>query len=152
MRDQPLDQVDGAMLPPRAADRDGEIATVAAFEFRDARLQEVGDVVDQALDRGAGLEEGLHRRVPAGERLQRRLPVRIGEGPGVEDEIGIAGDARLVGEGLEEDRQPSRAAFLDPAADQFAQRVDAQGGGVDHEVGGVGQRVQQATLGCDGFG
>ena len=89
--------------------------------------------------------------VAAGERAQRRIPVGIRQRARVEHEIGVARDAVLEAEGLDQQRQPRGAAFLHALADELAQVVHAHARGVDDQVGGVEDGLEQPPLDGDGF-
>ena len=108
-RRQPVDDVDRAVLAAGAAHRDGEVAAVARLVLRNARGDELLDVVDQALHGGCATRGSV---TTSGSRpvevAQRRLPIGIGERARIEDEVGIPGDAVLEAEGLERDRRGGR--------------------------------------------
>ena len=89
--------------------------------------------------------------IAAGERAQRRIPVRVGQRARVEHEVRIARDAVLEAEGLDQQRQPAGAALFDALADELAQVVHAHARGVDDQVRGVEDGLEQPALDGDGF-
>ena len=72
-----------------------------------------------------------------GQRPQRAFPVGVGERSGVEDEIGVAGNAVLEPEGFElaATSRSRRARLSTTAAHQVAQLVHAHARGVDDLIG-----------------
>ena len=143
---EPLDQVDRAMLAAGATDRDREIAAVRAGQLGNPVLEEADDVGEHLGDDRMALEVFDDRRIAAGERGEARLPVGIGQAAHVEHEVGVARHAVPVREGLEQDRHAAFAAAADALADELAQLVHRGARGVDDQVGGVGDRLQQLAL------
>ena len=89
--------------------------------------------------------------VAAGEGAQRRIPVGIRQRARVEHEVRVARNAVLEAEGLHQQRQPAGAALFHALADELAQVVHAHARGVDDQVRGVEDGLEQAPLDGDGF-
>src|SRR5262245_9487033 len=122
-RCEAVDHVHGAMLAAGAADGDREVAAIVALIVRDARLDELRDLVDEAPDIRVRLQESDHFRIAAREAPERGLPVRIRQRARVEHEIGVARQSMLEAEGFEHDREAALVPLLDALADQLAQLV-----------------------------
>jgi len=95
----------------------------------------------------AGHHELAHLSVQARERAQLVHPVRVRQETRIEDHIGFRGNAELEPEGDEGDQQlvaelPGEEGLLYPVS-EF---VDVQPGCVDHHVGTLAQRSEQAAL------
>jgi hypothetical protein len=65
--------------------------------------------------------------------------------------VRVTRDAVLEAEGFHQQRQAGGAAFLHSLTDELAQVVHAHARGVDHQVGGVEDGLQQPSLDGDGF-
>src|SRR3954471_5195117 len=67
---QALGEIDGAVPPAGAADRDGEVALPFALVARQERGQHIGKAIEEAGAAGVALDELRNRAVAAGERPQ----------------------------------------------------------------------------------
>ena len=88
---EPLDEIDRAVPAAGAADRDRQVVAVVARVVGQPARDEAVDVPVHPLDVGHRFEERDHRGVAPGERLQRRLVVRIGQAAHVEHESASSG-------------------------------------------------------------
>src|SRR5690606_29109825 len=97
---------------------------------RDPALKEDADIFVHAGDPGLLFEKPDDLRVGALAQAQLRIPVRIRQTAHVEYEIDIGGDAVLVAERYEHQRQRRHPALDDALPDQAAQLVDIEIAGV----------------------
>src|SRR5262249_7380005 len=148
---QPIDYVDGSVLATRATDRHGEVAAVAALVLGDTRCHELRDVVDEVGDVRLRFQEADDLRIPAGQIAQSGLPVGIGQRARIKHKVGVAGNPVFESERLERNGQPADGALLDALMDDVPQRVHTHLGGIDYQVGGVHDRLEQLPLQSHGL-
>src|SRR5665811_16152 len=113
-----LDECNRAVVSAGAPDGDGEIRLALGLEAGDEELEHVFDLFEE----GVGLLEpkhvSSHRLVGAPERAQLGHPVRVGEEPHVEHEVGVPGDAVLEAErGDRYSHRPLGGPFGEPVVD-----------------------------------
>src|SRR5690625_5109037 len=142
---QGFHHVDRAVLAPGAAQGHGDIAAVVGDEAGQPALHELTDVRHHGLDVGFGIEKVPDRLVAAGEAAQRRVPVRIGQGPQIKDEVGSHRNPALEAEGLKQQGQAGALAHQ-PLPHGAAQVVDIHRAGVQHQAGGHGDGLQPGLL------
>ncbi|MNE27052.1 hypothetical protein D3C80_1204450 [compost metagenome] len=83
---------------------------------------------------------------------QLRFPVRVGQAAHIEHQVGVHRHAALEAEGFHQERSPRLRLIQQTQFDGIAQLIEVQAGGVDLEIGEVGNRPEQDALDADGFG
>ena len=66
MSRQPLHKIYGSMAPARAANGDGQVAAIVAYEARQPLFYEIPNVPAHCLDIGVGFEKPDHIRIKPG--------------------------------------------------------------------------------------
>ena len=132
-----------AVLAAGAADRDGEIAAVARLVLGDARVDELRDVLDEPRHAACA----SRKRITSGSRPVSLRSVGSQYGFGSErasnTKSASPGMPCLKPKDSNSDRQAAGAALLDALADELAQLVHAHARGVDDQVRGVDDRLEQ---------
>ena len=146
-----LGQDHRAMPPPGAANSDGQVALALAFEARNRKLQQVGDLGQQLLRLGLAQDEVTNAGVGSWDRLQLGNEEGIVQKPHVEDQVGV--HRRPV---FEPERDKARVHPRCPSGtgpedveDRAAEIVHAEAGGVEDARGARAQRRQPLALESD---
>ena len=145
-------QVDGAVLSAGASNGNRQVASIFRGKTRRPARHELNHVMKKLLNFGNGVKECLHVRVEAGLSPQRGLPMGIWKTAGIEDEVGVKGDAVLETKGNTGDRHPVITLRAHPISDEIPQLMNVGMAGIDDQVGPARDRDQQALLPVDGFG
>src|SRR6185437_11574479 len=140
-----LGKVNRAVPAAGAADRDGQVTLVLAFESRQPCVEETLDVSKILYYETLPIEEFADGRVLARKRAQARVPVRVGQAARVEHEIAVGRQAAAVGEGFEHQREGARGG-AEIGGDAAPQLVHVAVAGVDRTVGNRKQRAQAAAF------
>src|SRR5260221_11977994 len=90
---EPFGDVHRAVLAAGAADRDREVTARAFAVDGNTRLQETRHVIDVRTHGGVLLPKGDDGRIKARGWTERLVPRRRGVRGGIEDEVGIPGEA-----------------------------------------------------------
>src|SRR3954468_8339719 len=130
MLGQLLDEGDRAMGPARTADRNGDVAAILPLEAGKPLFEPASHVVIVLAYQRVRVEELPDRLVLARKGTQARIPVRVGQAAGVEDEIGVRGQAPAVGKRLEQKGGAVRSRRV-AGGEQAPQLVDVEVAGVD---------------------
>src|SRR5579885_3057739 len=99
---QAFSQINRTVPAAGAADRDGQIVLVLAFESRQPFLQQTDDVAQEIVHQRLRRQELAHRGILARERAEARIPVRVWQTARVEHEIRIGRQSTPVGKGFEQ--------------------------------------------------
>ncbi len=106
MSRQPLHKIHRAMAPASAANGDGQVAAIVAYEARQPLFYEFSNVPGHHLDIGVGFEKPDHIRIKPGLITQSRIVVWIGKAAHVEHEVSIQRDAMFESERLKQYDEP----------------------------------------------
>ena len=140
------------MPPAGAAHGQGQIALSLALIARQQRQEEMRQILEKGPKGRIRLDIGTHRRVAACERAQLLAVMRIGEEAHIEDQIGFPRQAVAIGKGHHGDCQTGAAVQREMPLHQPLQIADGEIGAVDHQIGGIGQILQQQPLLADAVG
>src|SRR5579871_1310157 len=149
---QLLDQHHRAMAPPRAAERDREVALPLALVARQREQQQGVDAVEELLRVVAPQHPVCDARVEPGTVPQLLDEEGVGEEPAVDHEVGVARQAVLVAEGDQSHRHRARVGTLDEVAQRRAQLVGGEGARVEDAIGDLAQGEQRVALAADAVG
>ena len=95
---QAFGEVHGTVPPAAAAEGDGDVAAGFRAQLGQPGVEEAFDLRYVVGDFRLRLQVAAHVGVAAGQRAQARVPVRIGQHPRIEHEIGLRRQAAAVGE------------------------------------------------------
>jgi hypothetical protein len=137
----------------RAPEGDGQVRLALGHEGRQELAHHRLEVAEE-LDGGVLRQHVVaHRGVAPGERPQLVDPVRVGQEPAVEHQVGVERQAVLVAERQQRDLH---RRLVDLAGEQGldapAQGVDVEVARVDHHVGLGLDGFEQLALALDGGG
>ncbi|MNE45117.1 hypothetical protein D3C80_1393880 [compost metagenome] len=135
-----------------AADGNGDVGTVAGGEAGQPLEQIAGNVAEHVFDirlRGQIVD---YRLVEAGVLAQLGLPVRVWQAAHIEHQVCIDRHATLETERLDKERGAGLGLVEQAQLDRITQLIQIQVGGVDLQVGQVGDRPQKLTLDANRFG
>jgi hypothetical protein len=132
-----------AMLTAGTADCNRQVASVVQNVVWQPVFEEARDVVDHPSGGGYRLEKRGNRLIESGEGSEGRFVVGIGQAAHIEDEVGIERNARLVGEGFEQQGQRG-SVRSDEFADPFSEDVGMEVAGVDRDSQPIQCRQQLA--------
>src|SRR5438874_1082904 len=123
-----LDQHDRAVSPPRAPERDGEIALSLVLVAGQGEVEEVRQPPEELLGLVPGEDVLGDRGVRAGPVAQLLDEERVWQEPAVDGEVGVARQAVLVAEGHERDGHAAARDAIDEVAERGAPlaHVDAE--------------------------
>src|SRR5450830_411708 len=100
---QAFGEVDGAVMPARAADGNSDISPVAGGKTRQPFKQITGNILVHLLDVGLCGQVFGHRLVEPGLLTQFRFPVGVGQAAYVEHQVGIHRHPALETERLDQE-------------------------------------------------
>ncbi|MNN51023.1 hypothetical protein D3C81_1656380 [compost metagenome] len=149
---QTFGQVDGAVMPAGAANGNGDVGAVAGGEARQPLVQVGEDVLKHFFDLRLCRQVFSHRRIETRLRAQFRLPVGVGQAAHIEYQIRVYRHAALEAKGLDQKCGPRLRLVQQTQLDGVAQLVQVQVGGVDLQVGEVGNRAEQGGFILDRLG
>ncbi|MNI69166.1 hypothetical protein D3C73_1249000 [compost metagenome] len=135
-----------------AANGNSDIGAVAGGKAWQPFEQVRRNVLEHFLDVGLRRQVIGHRLVEPGLLAQFRLPVRIGQAAHIEYQIGVDRHATLEPERLDEECRTGFRLVQQAQLDGIAQLIQVQAGGVELEVGQVGNRPEQGGLVVDRLG
>src|SRR6266550_3454510 len=113
-----LDQHDRAVSPPRAPERDGEIALSLVLVAGQREVEEVRQPPEELLGLVPGEDVLGDRGVRAGPVAQLLDEERVWQEPAVDGEVGVARQAVLVAEGHERDVHAAARDAIDEVAER----------------------------------
>src|SRR5437667_594336 len=147
-----LDQHDGAVAAPRAAEGDGEIALPLAQVARQGEIEEVGEPLQELLGLVAREDVLGHRRVGPGAVTELLDEEGIRQEAAVDREVGVARETVLVAEGHERHGHRAGPGAPDQLAERGAEFVNGERARVEDAVGDLPQGPQLLALATDAVG
>ena len=137
------------MSPPRAPERDGEIALSLALVAGQGEVEEVRQPLEELLGLVPGEDVLGDRGVRAGPVAQLLDEERVWQEPAVDGEVGVARQAVLVAEGHERDGHAAARDAIDEVAERGTELVHGEPTRVDDAIRDLTQRSQLLALTAD---
>ncbi|PAV71383.1 hypothetical protein WR25_11112 [Diploscapter pachys] len=141
--------MDRAMPPAGAADRDADIGFPLSAIARNQQFEQAADLRHRGGIGGVCRNISGNVGVQPSARAQHGVPVRVAQEPHVEDQIGIARDAAGETERLDRQHRRVAARHREGRPHLLREHVGAEVGGVDQTIRPFAQRRQQLALAGD---
>ena len=139
-------------MPAGAANGNGDISAVAGGKAGQPLEQVGGNVLEHLFDVRLCRQVLGNRLIEPGLIAQLRLPVGVRQAAHVEHQVGVHRHATLEAERLHQERRTGFRLVQQAQLDGIAQLIQVQVGGVDLEIGEVGNRPEQGGFIVDRFG